>query len=218
MHYVSESATTSPAVPPTKQALTRARIHRCAMQLTQGRGLDGWTMEDLAGAAEVSRRTLFNYFSSKVDAVLGAVGSPIRRRDEVAADAFATFVAGGPTGDLVDDLAVLARPILAGEDFDQQTVALRRSVLTCSNRLMEAVHEHFEQTADDIVALILQREGDGFGEDRAHLMVRLLVAVFDSSMRAYLAAEDPTETDLVDLFVDHLRVAGELLGRASQPA
>ena len=59
------------------------------MQLTQGRGLDGWTMEDLAGAAEVSRRTLFNYFSSKVDAVLGAVGSPIRRRDEVAADAFA---------------------------------------------------------------------------------------------------------------------------------
>ncbi len=213
MHYVSESATTTVGVPPTKQALTRARIHRCALQLTQGRGLDGWTMEDLAGAAEVSRRTLFNYFSSKVDAVLGAVGSPVRRRDAVATGAFAAFVAGGPTGDLVDDLAVLARPVLAGEDFDPQNVVLRRSVLTCSNRLIEAVHEHFEQTADDIVSLILQREGDGFGEDRAHLMVRLLVAVFDSAMRVYLATEDPTHADLVDIFVDQLHAAGELLAR-----
>lgn len=208
---MGESAT-PPPVAATKQQRTRARINDCAMRLTIDRGLDGWTMADLAAAAEVSRRTLFNYFSSKIDAVLGTIGSPTRRDDPAAQAAFAVFVDRGPTGRLVDDVAVLAGPILADEGFDPENVALRRSMLTCSTRLIEAMHEHFEQTADDIVALILQREGAGFGEERAHLMVRLLVAVFDSAMRSYLAADDPADTDLVDLFVTHLRTAGELLG------
>ena len=211
MHSMAESATGVEARP-TKQALTRARINRCAMQLTRDRGLDGWTMDELAAAAEVSRRTLFNYFGSKVDAVLGAAGSPTRREDPVAVAAFATFVEGGPTGGLVADLAALARPILADEEFDPQNVAMRRTLLTCSNRLMEAVHQHFEQTADEIAALLLRRDPD-LGEDRAHLLVRLLVGVFDSTMRVYLAADDPTDTDLVDLFVDQLHAVGELLGR-----
>lgn len=197
---------------PSKQVLTRTRINRCAMQLTQERGLDGWTMDELAADAEVSRRTLFNYFSSKVDAVLGAAGSPTRRDDPAALAAFATFVAGGPTGSLVGDLTVLARLVLADEEFDPGNVAMRRALLTCSSRLMEAVHQHFEQTADDIAALLLQRDAT-LGEDRAHLVVRLLVAVFDSAMRVHLATEDPTHADLVDIFVDQLHAAGELLGR-----
>ena len=207
---MAESATRVD-VRPSKQVLTRARINRCAMQLTQDHGLDGWTMDELAAAAEVSRRTLFNYFSSKVDAVLGAAGSPTRREDPLAQAAFATFVAGGPTGQLVEDLAVLARPILGDEDFAPQNVALRRTLLTCSSRLTEAVHQHFEQTADDIADLLLQRD-PSLGEHRAHLAVGLLVAVFDSAMRIYLATDDPTDTDLADLFADQLHAAGELLG------
>lgn len=209
---MQESATPAGGAEPTRQERTRSRINRSAMQLTARHGLDGWTMEDLASAAEVSRRTLFNYFGSKIDAVLGAKGSPTDRQDPEARAAFATFVAKEPTGRLVDDVAVLSRLVLADEEFDPATIALKRSMLTCSSRLIEAVHEHFESTADDIVALILEREGDGFGEDRAHLMVRLLVAVFDSAMRSYLAADDPEDADLVDLFVEHLRTAGQLLG------
>lgn len=197
---------------PSKQVLTRTRINRCAMQLTRDRGLEGWTMDELATAAEVSRRTLFNYFSSKVDAVLGAAGSPTHRDDPAAQAAFTTFIDGGPTGGLVDDLAALARLVLADEEFDPQIVATRRALLTCSSRLTEAVHQHFEQTADEIAALLLQRD-PALGDDRAHLVVGLLVAVFDSAMRIYLATDDPTDTDLVDLFADQLHAAGELLGR-----
>ena len=70
---LSESAT----LPPTtwgradKRALTARRIVLCAQELTLEHGLDGFTMDDLAQRAEVSRRTLFNYFPSKDDAVLG---------------------------------------------------------------------------------------------------------------------------------------------------
>ena len=59
-----------------KQALTRVRIVRCAQRLCLNAGFDGFTMDELAEAAEVSRRTLFNYFPSKVDAVLGAAEAP----------------------------------------------------------------------------------------------------------------------------------------------
>ena len=68
---------------------TSRRITLCAQRLTDAHGIDGFTMDELADAAEVSRRTLFNYFPSKTDAVLGeAPGDPRRptsRRSSPAA-------------------------------------------------------------------------------------------------------------------------------------
>ena len=79
-----------------KRLRTERRISRCAQQLTEERGLDGFTLDDLAARAEVSRRTLFNYFPSKLDAVLGPVPA-------VSDAARTAFLAGGPTGRLIDD-------------------------------------------------------------------------------------------------------------------
>ena len=50
---------------------TAHHISACSQLLADERGFDGFTMEDLADAAGVSRRTLFNYFPGKADAVLG---------------------------------------------------------------------------------------------------------------------------------------------------
>ena len=86
---------------------TASRV--CAQRLTDAHGLDGFTMDELAEAAEVSRRTLFNYFPSKIDAVLGEHPEISDRR------ARRRSVAGGPHGNLVEDLAELARAALAGQ-------------------------------------------------------------------------------------------------------
>ena len=67
LHSVSESAT----LQPSRKVSTAHRITTCAQRLTDQHGLDGFTMDDLAAEAGVSRRTLFNYFPGKVDAVLG---------------------------------------------------------------------------------------------------------------------------------------------------
>ncbi len=88
---------------------TSHRITLCAQRLTDEHGHDGFTMDDLADAAEVSRRTLFNYFPSKTDAVLGA---PPEIPDAVVD----TFRAGGPHGHLIDDLTELVRAAM-GADF-----------------------------------------------------------------------------------------------------
>src|SRR5262245_7061502 len=66
LHFVTHSASED------RKSSTARRITVCAQRLTDERGFDGFTMDDLAEAAGLSRRTLFNYFPSKADAVLGA--------------------------------------------------------------------------------------------------------------------------------------------------
>lgn len=54
-----------------KKALTRAAISRAALRLAIERGPDAITVDDIAAAADVSARTVFNYFASKEEAILG---------------------------------------------------------------------------------------------------------------------------------------------------
>ncbi|MDN4172132.1 TetR family transcriptional regulator [Nocardioides sp. SOB77] len=183
-----------------KRRDTEDRISDCAQRLVEEHGLDGFTMEDLAAASDVSRRTLFNYFPSKLDAVLGNVPSiPGEVREE--------FVRGGPHGDLVDDLTVLARVILADTDVQRDRVHRLQHILTTTPRLLMTVHGRFEEVCTDIAGLVARRDPELSGM-RARLLVRLLVTVFDSVMAAYVAGDD---RPLADLFDEHLAAARRLL-------
>jgi AcrR family transcriptional regulator len=54
-----------------KKRATRTAIHDAAMRLFAERGFAGTTMDQIAEAAEVSRATVFTYFATKEDVVLG---------------------------------------------------------------------------------------------------------------------------------------------------
>lgn len=54
-----------------KKADTRAAISRAALRLAVERGPDAITVDDIAAAADVSPRTVFNYFATKEAAILG---------------------------------------------------------------------------------------------------------------------------------------------------
>ncbi|MEU4540834.1 TetR family transcriptional regulator [Streptosporangium sp. NPDC023825] len=53
-----------------KKAETRLAVHEAALRLTAEHGLEHVTVEAIADAANISRRTFSNYFASKEDAVL----------------------------------------------------------------------------------------------------------------------------------------------------
>ena len=197
MHSMSQSAT----LREVKRWLTSHRITLCAQRLTDDRGLDGFTMDELAEVAEVSRRTLFNYFPGKVDAVLGAV-------PEIPAADLAVFRAGGPHGNLLDDLGSLGQALLAVKEPDRGEIELGRRVLTGTPRLLIAAHERFEVLTEEFVALVIAREGEDFGTARARLAVRILVSVFDAALLSFL--EDDRHT-VADLFDQYLRDARSLL-------
>ena len=52
-----------------KRQQTRERLTRAAMALFRERGFEATTLDDIAAAADVSRRSFFHYFASKEDVV-----------------------------------------------------------------------------------------------------------------------------------------------------
>lgn len=54
-----------------KHAETRRAIETIALDLAVSNGLAGTTVDDISAKANISRRTFFNYYSSKEDALLG---------------------------------------------------------------------------------------------------------------------------------------------------
>ncbi|GAA5146887.1 hypothetical protein GCM10023340_18470 [Nocardioides marinquilinus] len=196
MHYVSQSATKS-------RGDTSRRISSCAQALADDRGLDGFTMDDLAEAAGVSRRTLFNYFSGKVDAVLGE-WRPLDEAD------VARFRDGGPHGDLVADLRALLAPFIEAKFADRDELARSRRILLANPRLISTVHQRYEELCAVVVEQIVAREGVAFGAGRAKVAISLLAALFDASLDGYLA--DPREREFSHHFDETLLIARSLLG------
>ncbi|GGO21705.1 TetR family transcriptional regulator [Micromonospora parathelypteridis] len=62
-----------------KKAATRLALHEAALSLAAEQGFDGLTVEAIADAANVSRRTFSNYFSSKEEALFHGDTRRLRR-------------------------------------------------------------------------------------------------------------------------------------------
>ena len=184
----------------TKRYQTALRLQQCAVQLTVERGFDGWTIDDLAVAADVSRRTVFNYFDGKAEVVLGP-------EPEVDEQLMAEFVAGGPTGRLFDDLIVLAHEATREKaDTDHQMAAVREAVMN-DPRLIKLVHERFEVAAALLGDCMRQREGDDFPVARSRTILRLLITCFDDALERTGADSTRTFHEHFDACVADIRSA-----------
>ena len=64
-----KSGAPAPGLRARKRQQTRERLTRAAMALFRERGFEATTLDDIAAAADVSRRSFFHYFASKEDVV-----------------------------------------------------------------------------------------------------------------------------------------------------
>lgn len=189
---------------PSKRERTAHAITLCAQRLADEHGLDGFTMDQLAEAAGVSRRTLFNYYPGKLDAVLGEDKQP-------SPELFAAFTAGGPTGQLVPDLRVLVAGFLESKETDAEAVARFRRLLVSDPRLFHAAHGRFEKAAAHITELISTRSPAGADPRRARILARLLLTVFDQALADFVEDPDPGLTHHFDQTFETVQ---DLLGRS----
>ncbi|MCX2729525.1 TetR family transcriptional regulator [Saccharopolyspora sp. NFXS83] len=151
----------------------RALIQRKACELVIARGFDGFTMDDLAEAADLSRRTLFNLLADKTSAVLGPDELPTGPEIEV-------FVSGGPTGDLYEDLTITVRAAMA-ELSERPGVSDERRLfekaIAADSKVFAMVLGRVERIVEFVTDMICRREGWEPGDLRARALATSLLAL-----------------------------------------
>jgi mycofactocin system transcriptional regulator len=108
---VSVSAARTGIRPGRPPVTSREDIERVAMALFADRGFDATTVDDIAAAAGIGRRTFFRYFASKNDVVWGRFDDGLARlRESLAAVDDAV-----PTGTALRDAIVAFNELTADE-------------------------------------------------------------------------------------------------------
>ncbi|GAB3651946.1 TetR family transcriptional regulator [Zhihengliuella somnathii] len=150
MHYMENSATSGGARERRKEATYEALVAH-ARELTMKHGLAGFTVEELAEAAGVSRRTFFNYFQTKDDAVLGV------RVEDVPLETDTLFVNSS------DPLPVALKDLFVRLFTSTRTIGRDVSVfmelLHSEGALMKRMMQINEQRRRSLATLIARREG-----------------------------------------------------------
>ncbi|GAB3562183.1 TetR/AcrR family transcriptional regulator [Amycolatopsis endophytica] len=184
-------------------ARTAARVTTLARQLTAERGLSGFTVEEVCERADISRRTFFNYFASKDDAVLGR--SLHRDDDEHVAE----FLARGASPTLLDDLATLTARRWADADMTIERWRDIHAAVEAEPRLLAKFVGHLFADQQSDVELVERREGLPPGDLRAAAAVQIVGALATSAVPAFLA--EGNETSFADLLARRLDAARALL-------
>ena len=166
-----------------RRAATAARLTSTSRRLTAERGLSGFTIEELCDEVGISRRTFFNYFPSKDEAVLG-----VDESEEIEHLAV-TFLALGSRGwpAVLDDLVSLASERteqlgLTVADHTEFIGALEREPRLLA-RAMGMNREREQQLAE----LVATREGVAVSDLRVRATITLFSTVMRSSVESLLA-------------------------------
>lgn len=193
--------------PPTdarsaKRAETARRITRCAQRLAADHGYEEFTLDELAEAAGVSRRTLFNYFPGKLDAVLGP--APQVPRDDAE-----MFLRGGPSGRLMHDLSVLVLQMLDDHRTSREDLLVTHRCFERNPKLLLSAMAKFREITAAAQQFVAKREGVAPDSSRARVTVSVLAALFDLTINQF--AENDDATSISELYTDNLNLAGQLL-------
>ncbi|SEB52690.1 DNA-binding transcriptional regulator, AcrR family [Nocardioides exalbidus] len=182
---------------------TQLRIADAAQRLADERGsVDGFTMEELAEASDVSRRTLFNHYPSKVDAVLGP-------ELDLDSQELELFRSGGPTGDLVDDLQALLLNLLENEDVDVATIQRFDRIVHANPVLLITLKQRMRRLVEQLVDVAAQRPGGDLPVRDMQIAIAVVGGVTEAAVTAFV--DDP-EQDFAQLIVDGIATVRRLFG------
>ena len=118
------TAAAAPGLRERKRQQTRERLTRMAMALFLERGFEATTLDDIAAAADISRRSFFHYFASKEDVVFAW-------QEEITA-ALIAAVAARPAGESMltaaeNAISAMVRQVEPGEAIAMALPQARQS-------------------------------------------------------------------------------------------
>ncbi|WP_433733416.1 TetR/AcrR family transcriptional regulator [Nocardia sp. CA-129566] len=184
-----------------KKRQTLLDLCLAARRLAVERGLDATTVEDIARAVGVSPRTFFNYYETKMDAVVGPVdeiGTPELR---------AEFIAGGPSGVLMDDLTWLFAHGFESETVVREGISLVTALIKTEPRVLAAFVASGARLESVIGELLSARLGTDVSPEFAGLAAGFMTTI--TTRAAMSSANDPT-VSLAAAVCEHGAMAARL--------
>jgi AcrR family transcriptional regulator len=138
---VEAQAQDAPGLRERKKARTREAIIDAALELFESQGFEATTVEDIAAAADVSPRTFFRYFDTKLDVVMAR---NVDEGDDME-DLVAALADAGPVEavhKVVRDK--LVAKFLQGDDSVLREMRVVMSTPSLRSICVERFHDHLD--------------------------------------------------------------------------
>jgi AcrR family transcriptional regulator len=174
-----------------------AQIERTALSLFVKRGISAVTVDEIADAADISRRTFFRYFASKEDLLLG----DRQRYDESLARVVAKEQPSQSAVRMLRDILVeMSHEVEAEAD----TARLRLELFRKYPEEMSGAFEQQRAWSSTFMGMVARRMGiDDPRDMRPALIVRVMISAANVALHNWFArgAEQPLH-ELVEAALD----------------
>lgn len=176
------NSSSEPGLRERKRAETHARIQAEGIRLFLGKGFEATTLDEVAAAADVSRRTLLNYFGSKEEIILSTKADFPQR----IADAVAARPADEPLLDMVENAFVdLAQ---RHRSDDMRAVAV---LIGCTPSLQPGDQAKYEGIERLLAHTLATHKGLPEGDIACRVVAGAAVSILKLSTDAWL--KDPSQ-------------------------
>jgi mycofactocin system transcriptional regulator len=163
------------------RAETRARIEQAALDLFLRDGFEQVTIDDVAEAAGIGRRTFFRYFATKADAVWGDFDAHVARLERL----LATAPADRPV------LGAICAAYVEVNDYATDELLRERMQLVLTEPALQAHSQLRYAAVDEVVAgYVASRSGRAPGDLLPRLVATSARAAATTAFEVWLA--DPS--------------------------
>jgi AcrR family transcriptional regulator len=209
---VTESAIIEGGLRERKRAATRAAITAVARKLTAERGLNGYTVEEVCEQTDISRRTFFNYFPTKEDAILGHVD------DEIPENVIEDFISRGGSsapGDisptLFQDLVALSLDLSENMAASEEETRQLIGVIKKEPQLMLKIIGATEEREAEFARVLALREGVSPEHPVVQMAVVLLGNIARKTSMVYFS--DGNTRPYRELLLENISAARQLFSQ-----
>jgi AcrR family transcriptional regulator len=180
-----------------KQQLVRAALSTAAEELFLANGFEKVTVEQIARAAGVSRRTFFRYYESKEDVM---VERSDRLGEQLLAELAARPLNEPPLLAIRNALVPAVESGLAERELVRYVIRLLRE----TSSLRRAMMERRNRLEERIAALMARRLGAARNDNTPMLLAFVTRALHDTAFNAWYDHETDDIAGLVDDLVGRL--------------
>jgi len=216
---------TGPAATTAPEALGRAGLRRVrlradlvaeARRLTAARGSAGFTIDELCVTVGVSRRTFFNHFASKDDAVVGTAIDD----DDHALDAYAASSRDPrllPLSSVFDDLSRLVVARVEQIGLTRDRAAEFRAALEREPRLFAAIMRQGGEQKRRVITAIARHEGLPADDRRIEAAFLLATSLTQRAVEEFFFETDDPTRRFDDVLAEWFGLARQLFTPPTVP-